>query len=297
MVGQTQSGKSMEYAIAFAIHLITKAPIIENQSSKLAKAAYESIDGQRKSALDCAAANVANFLNRNDSNFKNIQKVFLQPDSKGQIGDVRDVVFETSKGELGISAKNNHNGVKHSRLSDNIDFGQEWAGCPVGSNYFKQIEPIFRRLRLQSKNGMNFNEIENKELTVYLPVLTAFEDELKALCMDYGRKLASGLFVYLLGKQDYYKVVKQDSNQTVSILSINLRGKLGWGNRFRIPNYIEYIKRKPNKNNTLIVSFADGWQFSFRLHSATKKVEPSLKFDINILSLPVKVSKHDIPFG
>ena len=284
----------MEYAIAVAIHQITGVPIIDNQPSTTA---YELINGQRKVGLDYAAAKVAVLLNCNDSKFKKIQRIIIQTDLKRKMGDVRDVVLELSEGEIGISIQNNHNRLKHIDLSDDFDFGQEWAGCPVSSNYFKQIEPIFRRLRLQSKHGMNFNEIENKELTVYSPILTAFENELKALCMEYGSKLASGLFVYLLGKQDYYKVVKQDSNQTVSILSINLRGKLGWGNRFRTPNYIEYIKRKPNKNNTLIVSFADGWQFSFRLHSATKKVEPSLKFDINILSLPVKVSKHDIPFG
>ncbi|WP_202975530.1 HaeIII family restriction endonuclease [[Ruminococcus] torques] len=33
----------------------------------------------------------------------------------------------------------------------------------------------------------------------------------------------------------------------------------------------------------------NGWQLSFRIHSASTKVEPSLKFDVQFISMPVSV--------
>lgn len=32
-----------------------------------------------------------------------------------------------------------------------------------------------------------------------------------------------------------------------------------------------------------------GWQFSFRIHNASIKVEPSLKFDVQILGIPTAI--------
>ena len=34
------------------------------------------------------------------------------------------------------------------------------------------------------------------------------------------------------------------------------------------------------------VSLNEGWQISFRIHNASSRVEPSLKFDINLVSAP-----------
>ncbi|CAN0052520.1 unnamed protein product, partial [Chrysoparadoxa australica] len=41
-----------------------------------------------------------------------------------------------------------------------------------------------------------------------------------------------------------------------------------------------------DSSTTLIVSLNEGWQISFRIHSAKSTVEPSLKFDINLISTP-----------
>ncbi len=35
---------------------------------------------------------------------------------------------------------------------------------------------------------------------------------------------------------------------------------------------------------TLLVTMNEGWQISFRIHSASSRIEPSLKFDINLVS-------------
>jgi hypothetical protein len=40
--------------------------------------------------------------------------------------------------------------------------------------------------------------------------------------------------------------------------------------------------------------FDKGWQISFRIHNASTMVEPSLKFDINIVGLPSNLSRQVI---
>lgn len=58
---------------------------------------------------------------------KDTLQLEIVSDSEGQSGDVRDVlaIRLLQKWEIGISAKNNHRAVKHSRLSQKIDFGDK----------------------------------------------------------------------------------------------------------------------------------------------------------------------------
>lgn len=55
-----------------------------------------------------------------------ILELEILSDDKGKLGDVRDVlaIRLLQKWEIGVSAKNNHKAVKHSRLSNTIDFGE-----------------------------------------------------------------------------------------------------------------------------------------------------------------------------
>ena len=46
---------------------------------------------------------------------------------------------------------------------------------------------------------------------------------------------------------------------------------------------------KPDSTNTLELYLDNGWQFSFRIHNASTKVEPSLKFDIQIIGMPTTI--------
>ena len=40
----------------------------------------------------------------------------------------------------------------------------------------------------------------------------------------------------------------------------------------------------------------NGWQISFRIHSASSKVEPSLKFDIQLVGQPIVLFIIDMPW-
>lgn len=94
---------------------------------------------------------LSNGINKSD-----VLQLEIVSDKKGQAGDVRDVLAIRSlqKWELGISAKNNHRAVKHSRLSNDINFGEKWLGVSSSPNYFTEIKPIFdelAKLRTASK--------------------------------------------------------------------------------------------------------------------------------------------------
>ena len=54
----------------------------------------------------------------------------------------------------------------------------------------------------------------------------------------------------------------------------------------KMPSQFYHIDFKEGSNNTIEVVCDEGWQISMRLHNASSKVEPSLKFDVNLISLP-----------
>lgn len=135
----------------------------------------------------------------------------IQSDDKGKKGDVRDVLIirQGIEGEIGLSVKHNYFAVKHSRISENLDFGNKWYGVDCSKQYWEDIKPIFK-----------------------LPIST-------------------------------------------------------------LPTRIVSLEYKPGSKNTLELYLNGDWQFSFRIHNASTKVETSLKFDIQIISMPTTIISID----
>ena len=98
---------------------------------------------------------------------------------------------------------------------------------------------------------------------------------------------------YLLGEFDFYKVIGIDSKRTTQIQSYNLRGTLNkQGNKKK--RSIELpISTLPTRIVSLELYLDGGWQFSFRIHNASTKVESSLKFDIQIIGMPTTIISID----
>lgn len=128
-----------------------------------------------------------------------------------------------------------------------------------------------------------------------MPILQAFHTEMSRLFRQNPQQVARGIVQYLLGRYDFYKVIKE--NGEVSIMSFNIEGTLEWGSKIPLPSRIIEISMKPSSDKTLFMTFDHGWQISFRIHNASTKVEPSLKFDINIIGLPQVASRHVISYG
>ena len=292
-----RNGRAFEYALASAFSRIIGCEITRTAASHHAESMYVSVGEEvvsLKERFDTGSDNAARFLISKDEAFENAHSVKIQDDSHGRLGDVRDILVHYQDGEIGISAKHNHSAVKHSRLSDRNDFGQRWGGCPVSEDYWNRVRPVFERLRQEKERGRLFRDLPDKIDTIYNPVLSAFEDELRRLCQDNSNQFIKQFFHYLVGMLDYYKVICL-SNQVV-VESINLDGTLRWGSKWETPTRIERIERKERSDNTVLVNFEGGWQLSFRIHNATTRAEPSLKFDIQFTCMPNWITRNEIPF-
>lgn len=296
MSNQSQSGKAFEYGIAYQLAKKLDAYIVEDANASNAYSSFRCSSEAEKRKIDIGASEVVHFLVEHDKNLSknNHFEIKIQSDSQGKLGDVRDIIIYNKDKNIGISAKNRHNAVKHSRLSDTIDFGKLWFGSTCSQTYWKEIYPVFKQLRERKSRHERWRDIVEKEAKYYLPVLNAFRDELKRIYSIGGNKIAAQFLHYLLGKNDFYKIVKE--NGTVSIQSFNINGTLSWGKKLPLPSRIIQADLKPHSLTTLLVVFDHGWQISFRIHNASSKIEPSLKFDIQLVGQPIAIARHTIDY-
>ena len=308
MASQTKNGKAFEYALLLEFYdrlkTITSVSITNNEHYQNAKKCFDSFVENDQDIFRLTASAAINFLIDIEPRLSNgiskddILVLEIVSDKAGQTGDVRDVLIIRSlqKWEIGISAKNNHRAVKHSRLSLNIDFGEKWLGVPCSQNYYAEIKPIFDMLSdLRAKDkSTKWNTIENMHEVVYVPVLNAFRKEILKLDKENPNIVAENLVQYLIGNEDFYKVIK--GKKKVEIQAYNLKGSLNLPfesqkpkakiPKLKLPTRLIEVVYQNNSTTTLIVSLNEGWQISFRIHNASSIVEPSLKFDINLISAP-----------
>jgi hypothetical protein len=296
-LSQNDMGRAFEYSIAMSLSKSLPAPIEDNQRVLNARKCFVLAPDNERQNMKLASHEAIAFIIAHDVRLsENNCSISIQSDQAGMYGDVRDVIVHNSKlrQDIGISAKNRHWAVKHSRLSEQIDFGYEWFGVHCSDNYFHQITPIFRELHSRQRRGEKWRDIQNKRQLYYMPILQAFHKEMESLFNNHPDTVARLLVKYLLGKYDYYKVIKE--NGTVSIMSFNIDGTLKWGSKIPLPTRIIEISQKPNSDTTIYITFDHGWQISFRIHNASTLVEPSLKFDINIIGLPSTMSRQVINY-
>lgn len=63
-----------------------------------------------------------------------------------------------------------------------------------------------------------------------------------------------------------------------------------------LPEMIFSIDFKQNSNNTVHIVCDNGWTVALRIHNAMSLVEPSLKFDVNLIGVPQNLYSHDEPW-
>ncbi len=223
----------------------------------------------------------------------------LQTDNDGLLGDVRDILIirDKEKWVIGISVKHNHFAVKHSRLSHKNDFGDVWINMPCSQTYWNDIRPIFEPL-IELRNKKAWSSLDNKDEVVYIPLLKAFINEILR-DSEKDTSVPTRLVEYLLGKYDFYKLIGLDNEHKTSIMSFNLRGTLNKASKTKkpsrkipislLPTRIVSFDFKPNSTNTVELYMDNGWQFSFRIHSASTLIQPSLKFDVQIIGMPTTI--------
>jgi len=309
VASQTVNGKAFEYGLLKEFYerlkAVTAISIVENEPYKTALKCFLSFNEKEQSHYSLVASFAVNFLYdieprlSNGISNRDILQLEIVSDREGQTGDVRDVLAIRSlqKWEIGISAKNNHRAVKHSRLSNDIDFGEKWLGIPCSTSYFKEVKPVFDnlgKLRTASKATQKWDTLGDYHTSVYVPILDAFKKELLRLDAENTGTVAERLVEYLIGSKDFYKVIK--GSNKVEIQAYNLHGTLNLPfeavkpkakvPKLKLPSRLIEVVYQENSKTTLLVTLNEGWQISFRIHNASSRIEPSLKFDINLVSAP-----------
>lgn len=301
-------GRAYEYAWINALYValkgVRKTTIIQNSSLVANERAWSLIDKDlQKTFMMSAHAAIGTVLELEpkmsevDTDELTLE---FQKDGQGIRGDVRDIVIKRKniKWEIGLSIKHNHEAIKHSRLSRKLDFGKEWFGVPCSVEYWNAVEPIFEILNQEKNNGTKWSEVKDKSQRIYIPLLQAFVNEVKhSNKMD--NTIPRRMIEYLIGTEDYYKVVSKDSKRLTMIHTFNMHYTLNKPAENKVsaitvpivnlPTRLVALEFKPNSDNTVEMYLDNGWQLSFRIHNASTVVEPSLKFDIQFISMPMEV--------
>lgn len=306
---QVKNGKAFEFAIAktYAAYLQESGldvTLEDNSALNVAQRFYQEfpVDAQRK--FDNAAFQTIDTMVKiepklvHQSNNKDALHIMLNEDSDGQSGDVRDVVFQRfhPSWEIGFSAKNNNDAVKHSRLGRALDFGEQWVGVPCSQQYWDDIKPIFDYLEEAIKEDKTWDDLgADKVAKVYRPLLKAFADEVLRI-NENNPNIPGKLIQYLIGNYPFYKVIKDDAHNMVIVKAFNINGELNKSAKsetaryktpkINLPTRIIEFAPKEGSDTTYNMVLDGGWEISFRIHNASTKVERSLKFDIQLLGNP-----------
>ena len=309
MSKSNQHGRALEFAylIVFEKYLapLRDISLVHNSSYVASKSAWDSTDSDmQQTFIKNATAGMKAILDAEPlitENNGDLLTLKIQPDQQGKEGDVRDIlVIRSDIGwEIGLSVKNNHFAVKHSRLSAKLDFGDKWFGIKCSQAYWDEIKPIFAYLAEQKKNGLAWSELPSKENDVYIPLLKAFLSEIRRSYEAHGTDLPKNMVEYLIGKYDFYKAIGVNKSKLTRVQPYNLRGTLAKPSKAKQPKYVIPVSPLPTRivaaefrhgsNTTVEIYMDEGWQFGFRIHNASTKVEASLKFDVQIIGMPSNI--------
>lgn len=306
-------GRAYEYiclhTLNNAIGRIRNSEIEKNSCYEAAEHAWNTLSGAEKALYTLSAKSTIDTIFALEPNIiekeNDVLKLYIQSDEHGEVVDVRDIIIQRKDivWEIGLSIKHNHMAVKHSRLGKVLDFGEKWYGIKCSDDYWNEVKPIFDFLDVEKSKGTYFRDLNSKEDDVYVPLLNAFMREVKKQ-VENDSSIPRKLVEYLLSKYDFYKVISIDSQRITTIQSFNMYGTLNLPSKTQaptlevpvidLPTSLLYIGFKPKSKTTVIMSFDNGWQFSFRIHNAKDIVESSLKFDIQIAGIPADV---DVKFN
>ena len=285
---------------------------------------------KEENAFDRAAKVAAAYLKMTEPIFslpEGLHAVIsAMPDTAGVKGDVRDVcikVFSEKNKlvkELGISCKNNHEAVKHPRITEHPDFANEWTKGKFhcSNTFMEKMGEIQNTIEDYQGKYSTWSEIaaDEKMDNVYCPIVTAFVEELRRLGMvekgastqrkNEAKEFAQLFFEYMFGTQDFYKFIKDDSAKATLIYPYNMHGSLmktykGKKNDQAVPcvtmpEEIVEVRIKPSSKTTMEIYF-DQWIISMRLHNADSSIrKTSLKFDVQIKAQPKKIMSTTIPW-
>ncbi len=321
MAGNTTNGKAFEYACLKAImDKLTadgKSVIIQDTNAyKTTVNKFNSLAEEERIKYMDAAKSAVKLISPLEPRLENgngelYLAVNADAAAQGVDGDVRDVlcirnISEHDEWEIGLSCKHNHEALKHPRITEDKDFGENWLGISNSKEFISEISATIDTLIEYKEQGKLWKDIasleEEKREKYYVPILEAYKNEIIRLCKNYPdvpRKLLS----YFFGSKDFYKVIMKESQKTTTIEAFNMNNTLGqrFGNikpLVKVPSItmptrlieadFKKDKQGNRSNSTIILVFDGGWTVSMRLHNKDKEVKTTaLAWDIQLVGLPM----------
>lgn len=349
------SGKAFEYATLIEIYRTMsengwskeRISVLTDENLRNIERAYEVIRSQDENTDDEEMESV--FIEVSKNNYDHAAKVAAEylkavepvlaskkqlygvlramPDSAGVHGDVRDIdltIYADKEHkeiirDIGISCKNNHEAVKHPRITEDPDFVKVWTGgkFTCSKNFIDGMNSIFKKIDEYAETFIKWSEVDEKMDTIYYPIIQLFVKEIKRLGINENEsdenayqqteQFTKALFEYLFGTQDFYKFVKEDHAKATKVYPYNMHGSLmrPYGeikniqavHTITMPKEIVEVRVKPKSKTTLEIYF-DQWIVSMRLHNADTKIgRTSLKFDVQIKAQPRKIMGMILPWN
>lgn len=350
------SGKAFEYATLIEMYReltengweSDKLEIIKDKNYQNIEKAYQVFQGSDEDADDedglellhvetlsndynKAARVAAIYLRMAEPILKPDTEMFgilrAMPDTAGTKGDVRDIDFaifadrEHKKRihNIGISCKNNHEAVKHPRITEDPDFAKVWTNglFHCSTEFINDMNDIFQKIDSYAQKYEKWSSVDNKMDAIYFPIIKSFVKEIRHLGIadenadilhtESAKKFTQAFFEYMFGTQDFYKFIKDDGAKATKVYPYNMHGSLmrpfhGHKNEqaaktITMPEEIVEVRIKPKSKTTIEIYF-DQWIISMRLHNAdTKITRTSLKFDVQIKAQPRKVMGTILPWN
>ncbi|MBU2529054.1 HaeIII family restriction endonuclease [bacterium] len=319
------NGKAFEYAcIAGLERVITakskdlKCNVIKDGPYDTALQCFNKLSSEHKSKL----SNVGIVLGENlikmeprlvyaVAQFNSNIDLSIQPDQRGQRGDVRDILVVRIKSsndtswEIGISCKHNHRAVKHPRVSPHIDIGTEWLKAESDEIYWSEINKVFDKVSAYQAQGLKrWAEIPDKDINIYRPAMEAIRGFLYRIYQEKGFTICRNLLHYLIGRNDFYKAIITLDKGILDLQAYNFNrtlNKPAGGNRptqrietVKLPATLHSIDFKSESNSTINIVLNEGWQISMRVHSATTNIEKSLKLDVQLVGVPQNLFRQNL---
>ncbi|OGS27661.1 MAG: hypothetical protein A2297_08775 [Elusimicrobia bacterium RIFOXYB2_FULL_48_7] len=328
MPNQTEHGKAFEYACLKGLEgtIATfgqglTCNLVDNISYKNAKDNFDNLTVHaHKELLLKAGLVMASRLKDLEprliypvKGFKDIITLEIQPDKKGIEGDVRDVLAirifmksEKNNWELGISCKHNHYDLKHPRISPRIDIGKQWLKLDSSKLYLNNISLIFLKLDSVKNSGVtSWAGITNKDTLIYKPLMDEIKNEILRQSSTHEAIACSNLLKYFIGEKDFYKVIVEHKKHSVCLQAFNFNGTLNQpagkqkaAHNFPIPTLptqIYNIGFDKDSNSTFTINMDKGWGLSLRIHSASSKIEDSLKLAVKLVGIPEAQCRENLP--
>lgn len=268
-----QYGRALEYAIVAEI--VQRLPQSQVQLTPRADEAQqrdlrnytnlkESMQQNYKRCANC----VFNWLNASFSISNSSIQIDRLPDSASKQGDVTDIRISTASSTINLSVKHNHKALKHQRPSATAQHCRFSRRSQEDENFRANYRAITKNFSHYAIGFSKFSDLDQQIIlnNLYIPVCNLVAEFINQHCTQQVN--ASHLFTFLVGKFDFYKLIFNEKNSSLTIEEFT---------KLSLPTSVTAQKNQ----NYVYLNFSNSWKISMRLHTASSEIKnnPDLKFD------------------